>query len=382
MLRASAFSSQIRSEGPAAQCEEEHAADRGAHREQCGRFGGKLGPTCRIQRKAAAPIRQICVSRWGRREGEGMDGDTLYSIGETAERSGLSVKTIRFYSDSGVVPPTTYNPAGYRLYGTDALARLRLVRTLRDLGVDLGSVRQVLDRTRSLPEVAASHADAIALQMRTLRLQRTVLRAIAQRGSTTEEMELMHKLAKLSDTERRRMISDFVEDTFGGLDANPAFVDMIRAAMPELPDDPEPAQIEAWVELAELTSDTDFRAAVRRMAEYQAAQRAEGDTTGLHHELTEVVRDRVEHALASGIAPDSAEAKPIVDELAAQYAATFGRPDDAALRQWLRTRLDVAGDARTERYWQLLAAINGWPTPSSLAPVFAWFGAALEAPGA
>ncbi|MEV6427808.1 MerR family transcriptional regulator [Nocardia sp. NPDC051463] len=308
-----------------------------------------------------------------------MDGDTLYSIGETAERTGLSVKTIRFYSDSGVVPPTTHSPAGYRLYDTAALARLQLVRTLRDLGVDLVAVRQVLDRTRSLPEVAASHAEAIELHIRTLRLRHTVLQAIAARGSTPEEMELMHKLVKLSDAERRRLISDFVEDTFGSVDANPAFVDMIRAAMPELPDDPEPAQIEAWVELAELTTDTDFRAAVRRMAEYQAAQRAEGDTTGLHHELTELVRDRVEQALASGIAPDADEAKPIVDELARRYAATFGRPDDAALRQWLRARLDVAGDVRTERYWQLLAAINGWQPPPSLTPVFAWFGAALEA---
>jgi DNA-binding transcriptional MerR regulator len=308
-----------------------------------------------------------------------MDGDTHYSIGETAERTGLSVKTIRFYSDIGVVPPTTHSPAGYRLYDTDALARLQLVRTLRDLGVDLASIRRVLDRTRSLAEVAAAHAETIDLQIRGLRLRRTVLRAIAEQGSTPEEMELMHKLATLSDAERRRLISDFVEDTFGGVDANPALVDLIRSAMPELPDDPEPAQIQAWVELAELTTDADFRSAVRRMAEYQAAQRADGDTTALHHELTEVVRDRVQQALASGIAPDAAQAIPIVDDLAARYAATFGRPDDAALRHWLRTRLEVAGDIRTERYWNLLAVINGWPVPPSLAPVFAWFGEALEA---
>jgi DNA-binding transcriptional MerR regulator len=308
-----------------------------------------------------------------------MDGDTLYSIGETAERTGLSVKTIRFYSDSGVVPPTTHSPAGYRLYDSAALARLQLVRTLRELGIHLPAVRQVLDRTRSVPEVAASHAEAIEVQIRTLRLRRTVLRAIAERDPTPEEMELMHKLVKLSDAERRRLISDFVDDTFGTADANPEFVEMIRAAMPELPDDPEPAQIQAWVELGELTQDPDFRTAVRRMAEYQAVQRAEGDTTGLHHELTEVVRDRVGAAVASDVAPDSAAAQSIVAELAARYAETFGRPDDAELRRWLLTRLEVAGDIRAERYWQLLAVINGWPALPSLAPVFAWFSAALRA---
>jgi hypothetical protein len=36
-----------------------------------------------------------------------MNDDTLYSIGELARRTGLAVRTIRFYSDSGLVPPPT-----------------------------------------------------------------------------------------------------------------------------------------------------------------------------------------------------------------------------------------------------------------------------------
>ncbi|MFI0470345.1 hypothetical protein ACH347_40310 [Saccharopolyspora sp. 5N102] len=161
-------------------------------------------------------------------------------------------------------------------------------------------------------------------------------------------------------------------------DANPEFVDQMRSAMPNLPDDPEPDQVEAWVELAELLQDQDFRAAVRRMAEHQATERAQGDTTGLHHELTETVRDTVGNALSTGIAPDSAEAAPIVDSLTARYAEVFGRIDDANLRRWMLARLEVASDRRTERYWQLLSIINGWPVPPSLAPVFGWFTAALR----
>ncbi|GAA1181875.1 DNA-binding transcriptional MerR regulator [Kitasatospora gansuensis] len=308
-----------------------------------------------------------------------MDGDTLFSIGDLARRTGLTVKTIRFYSDVGIVPPTDRSPAGYRLYDVSALARLDLVRTLRDLGLDLAVIRQVLDHEVSVPEIAAAHADALEVQIRTLRLRRAVLRAVAKRGSTTEEMDLMHKLAKLSDVERRRLISDFIDDTFGDLDANADFVDMMRSAMPELPDDPEPDQVAAWVELAELVQDPDFRAAVRRMAEYQAAERARGDSTGLHHELTETVRDQIGRALDAGIAPTSAEAAHILDALTIRYAQTFGRADDADLRHWLLTRLEIAGDPRAERYWHLLAAINGWPVPASLAPVFAWFTAALRA---
>ncbi|WP_063052379.1 hypothetical protein [Nocardia arthritidis] len=68
----------------------------------------------------------------------------------------------------------------------------------------------------------------------------------------------------------------------------------------------------------------------------------------------------------------------MVADLAARYAATFGRPDDRALREWMPARLDVADDPRVERYWRLLAVINGRPAPPSLAPVFAWFTAALR----
>jgi DNA-binding transcriptional MerR regulator len=56
-----------------------------------------------------------------------MDGGTLYSIGDLARWSGLTVKAIRFYFDCGIVPPTDRSAAGYRLYGIDAVARLDLV---------------------------------------------------------------------------------------------------------------------------------------------------------------------------------------------------------------------------------------------------------------
>ncbi|WP_052849136.1 MerR family transcriptional regulator [Streptomyces avicenniae] len=307
-----------------------------------------------------------------------MNGEPLLSIGELARRTGLSVRTVRFWSDEGLVPPTGRSPAGYRLYDTAALARLALVRTLRDLGVDLATTRRVLASELTVPEVAAAHADALGLQIRTLRLRRAALRAIAARGTTQEDIDFMHRLAQLSDDQRRALVHDFIDATFGGLDANPELLAMMRSAMPDLPEDPTPEQADAWVELATLTQDPDFRAAVRRMAEYQAEQRDLGDTTGLHHALTETVRETVGAALERGVLPGSPEAAPYVDTLTARYAETFGRPDDAALRDWIAVRVETGNDPRAERYWQLLAVINGWPVPPTLTPVFAWFTEALR----
>lgn len=143
-----------------------------------------------------------------------MDDDTLRTIGEVAARTALTVKTIRFYADRGIVAPTVFSPAGHRLYDTAAIARLELVRTLRALGMDLSTVRAVLDRDSSMAEVAATHADALEVEIRTLRVRRAVLRAVAVRDSRHREMELMHRLAALSAAERHRLIEDFVDDTF------------------------------------------------------------------------------------------------------------------------------------------------------------------------
>jgi DNA-binding transcriptional MerR regulator len=309
-----------------------------------------------------------------------MGGDTWYSIGDLARRTGLTVKAIRFYSDLGIVPPTDRSPAGYRRYGIDAVARLDLVRTLRDLGLDLATIRKVVDREISLAEVAAAHAEALAAQIRTLRLRRAVLTAVAKRGSTPEEMELMHKLAKLSEDERRRLIGEFLGTVFGGLDADPRFAGIIRSMTPELPDHPEADQVEAWVELAELSRDPDFRASMRRMAEQHAAERTPGDTIGVRRDPVAMVRDQAGPALVAGIAPASAGADPVVAAVTAQYAHVFGRPDDLDLRRRLLTRLQTANDPRREQYLRLLAVINGWPaTEETVTPVLDWFIRALRA---
>ncbi|MFJ4539369.1 MerR family transcriptional regulator [Streptomyces tibetensis] len=307
-----------------------------------------------------------------------MDGETLYSIGELARRTGLTVKTIRYYSDRGIVAPTDRSPAGYRLYDIDAAARLDLVRTLRDLGLDLPTIQKVMDRELSLPEVAAAHAEALAVQIRTLRLRRAVLTTVARRGSTPEETNLMHKLAQLSEDERRRLIGDFLDAVFGGLGADPVFAGVMRSMTPELPDNPEAEQMQAWVELAELSQDADFRASVRRMAEDLAAERARGDTTRLHRDVAATVWHQVGPALASGIDPASPQADSIVAALTAHYAHVLGRPDDIDLRRRLLTRLENVNDARRERYAQLLAVINGWSAPESLAPALEWSVQALR----
>jgi DNA-binding transcriptional MerR regulator len=290
----------------------------------------------------------------------------LLSIGELAARTGLPVRTIRFYSDAGVVPPADRTDAGYRLYGPDAPARLGLVRTLRDLGVDLATIRRVLDRELSLGDVAAAHTAAVDAQIRVLRVQKAVLQAVARRGADPKELLTMHRLAQLSDAERRRIVSDFLDHVFGGLEVDPAFEARMRSAAPSLPDDPSPEQVDAWIELAELVQDADFRARIRSMSEQQASSPPAGDMQA----VAALVSSRAGAALRAGVEPGSPAAESVVAEL----LPAFGGED----RHVLADRLAVGTDARAERYWQLLAIINGWPPVPATVPAWEWLIAALR----
>jgi len=302
-----------------------------------------------------------------------MDGDG-YRIGELARLSGLSVKTIRFYSDRGLVPPARRTGAGYRLYDERALAQLELIRALRELGASLADVERVLSRELDVPGLVALQLEAVEAQLRVLRVRRAVLMAVASGEPGGQELRTMTRLAHISDDERKRIVEDFLDDVLGGLEIDPGLVARLRGGLPELPDDPAPEQVEAWVELAELVRDPDFRARIRQMAEAGAAERAEGEAPDgeAMRRAAVLVTERGGAALEAGIEPGSEEAEAIVDEIVQSLKADVSRAE-------LADRFEQGADPRAERYWQLLAVINGWPPVPTTMPAWRWTIDALRA---
>jgi MerR family copper efflux transcriptional regulator len=78
-----------------------------------------------------------------------------------AGRSGLTVKTIRFYCDEGLIQPISRSEGGYRLFGDEVFAELTLIRTLKAMEIPLQDVRQVLESRRSGVCTCASLQDTI-----------------------------------------------------------------------------------------------------------------------------------------------------------------------------------------------------------------------------
>jgi DNA-binding transcriptional MerR regulator len=289
----------------------------------------------------------------------------LFTIGQLARRTGLATRTVRFWSDAGLVPPAGRSAGGYRLYDAGAVVRLELVRTLRELGLGVEVVRAVLSRATTLEQVAAAHVTVLDQQIRVLRLRRAVLAAAAARGNITiEETLLMHKLTQLSARERQQMIDDFVDGVFAGVAPdNPgtSIARRMRQLPAELPDAPSPEQVDAWVELGELIADEDFRRRARTMA--LAGQQAA--PAGLDYQA---VQEHAGQAVADGISPGSPEGRSVLDRIV-----------PPAERPGVLAQLETFTDARVERYWQLLAVLNDQPPFPPAVPAFSWLIAALHA---
>lgn len=299
-------------------------------------------------------------------------------IGELAGRAGLSVKTVRYYSDLGLVPESGRTHAGHRRYDAESAVRLDLVRTLRELGLDLATIRRVLDQEADLGGVAARHASAIDAQIRVLRVRRAVLRALARSNPSPQEVDRVNRIAKATAEERRRIISEFLDSIFEGVPANPQLEAKLRSVTPELPDDPSDEQIEAWLELSELISDPDFRSLLRGMgaAHAQGADGAADPAVGAR--TAELISEHAGAAVAAGIDPASAEATPILERLIGAMAEASGREDGADYRRAVLDQLEIGTDPRPERYWQLMAVINGWPAFPSQTPNYVWLRDALR----
>lgn len=74
-----------------------------------------------------------------------MTGETALRIGEVAEQTSLSLRTLRHYEEIGLVAPSARTEGGFRLYSEQDVARLMIVRRMKPLGYTLEEMRALLN---------------------------------------------------------------------------------------------------------------------------------------------------------------------------------------------------------------------------------------------
>lgn len=85
----------------------------------------------------------------------------MWSVQEVARTSGTTSRTLRHYDDVGLLPPSRVGTNGYRYYDEDALVRLQRILLLRELGLGLSAIAEVLDGQRDVTAALRTHLDLL-----------------------------------------------------------------------------------------------------------------------------------------------------------------------------------------------------------------------------
>ncbi|MHA6798911.1 MerR family transcriptional regulator [Bounagaea algeriensis] len=108
-------------------------------------------------------------------------------IGEVAERTALSLRTIRYYEEVGLVVPSTRSQGGFRLYSESDIARLELIKQMKPLGLQLEEMRELL--------AILDSADGDEQAQRQRRLQEFQDRADQQCRNLREQLRIAEEFA-------------------------------------------------------------------------------------------------------------------------------------------------------------------------------------------
>jgi DNA-binding transcriptional MerR regulator len=90
---------------------------------------------------------------------------TNHHIGEVAERVGLSLRTVRFYEEQGLITPEGRTDGGFRLYTEEHVDRLLLIKHMKPLGFSIQQMRELLDTRDALATLSpddGAYPDALA----------------------------------------------------------------------------------------------------------------------------------------------------------------------------------------------------------------------------
>jgi DNA-binding transcriptional MerR regulator len=281
--------------------------------------------------------------------------DTL-GIGDLARRTGVPVRTIRFYCDEGLLEAAR-SVGGHRRFDFGAVDRLVLVRRLRVLGLGLRSITDVLTGSRSLDEAVAAERAALDREVATLAWRRSVLRAVEE-SSPADRAARLELLSAVQDgfSAHETLVRLWHPMTAGGVPADTVrmFLDI---SAPQPPEQPTTAQVVAYAELVLLAADRNLATGLR--ASTLVDHDRIPDLAALHAEVAAAC-ELAFPQVAAGARPAPGRA---LDRFVAAHAASLGAGDSPEFRRALNHRTAPDRESRLRRYWQLAGEVTGEPAP-------------------
>ena len=151
--------------------------------------------------RSVQPNPTDCISD----EPDGDSGEKLLRVGDLAHATGKTVRALHLYEQMGLLRSRTRTKGHYRLFGSDAVVRIRWITKLQDLGMSLTEIARVLRRCEqcSGPGAMSRVRDVYEQQ-----LQHTREQLLRLRGLERELSASLRYLARCRDCDSARVLSD------------------------------------------------------------------------------------------------------------------------------------------------------------------------------
>ncbi|CAM3506078.1 MerR family transcriptional regulator [Occultella aeris] len=114
--------------------------------------------------------------------------DAPWSMHEITRLTGTTSRTLRHYDQIGLLEPSRIGSNGYRYYDGEALVRLQRILLLRDLGLGLGTIAEVLDRSRDEATALRAHLELLHQERDRLDRQIESVRTTVMKREGGEEL--------------------------------------------------------------------------------------------------------------------------------------------------------------------------------------------------
>jgi DNA-binding transcriptional MerR regulator len=124
-------------------------------------------------------------------------------IGEVAERTGVTQRTLRFYEERGLLKPPSRMDGGFRLYSEDDVQRVEQIRRLQNLlGLTLAEIKEMVEADEALQQIRAEYRKDAEIDRRIAQLR-------AARAATEKQHQIvgqkLEQLRAMSDDLEQRM---------------------------------------------------------------------------------------------------------------------------------------------------------------------------------
>ncbi len=127
--------------------------------------------------------------------------EAYLQIGEVADRTGVTQRTLRFYEEKGTLKPPTRMEGGFRLYSEEDVERVEHIRRLQNLlGIALAEIKEMVDADEVLREIKAQYRPEADVAEKKRQLQRA-----------TEVVEKQYAIVRQKATQMQEMKADLAK---------------------------------------------------------------------------------------------------------------------------------------------------------------------------